>query len=307
MRRAAAFTAILGLAFATTAQALPLAIRGLRRGMPHLAVGMIDEAMLTNPDEADLHSMLGSTWARLGWYADAEGCFRVESSGEWYELGGLTDHADALRELGYGHEAAALRLERRLVVKEQSEMNLLLGAIDDLRYAGDLAAAEDVAWELAGLFPNSSVVNAYLADIMLDQGRTEEGWYYAMRALEPETPAIRARMVEVRLLVAEGDLVTAEANLATLADARGRSTRIAATRARVMRLQGRSRDALDLLDVRRWTQGEHPELLAVRIEALHDEGEHSEAKALLERAMAVYPTHPDVMLARAHVESAQPR
>ena len=72
------------------------------------------QELRARPDDIELMAALAVAESRSGYFADAAGSFALCEGAQLYEDLGLEAHANVLRALGDGGQAAALRLQRQL-------------------------------------------------------------------------------------------------------------------------------------------------------------------------------------------------
>jgi Flp pilus assembly protein TadD len=249
----------------------------IQRGQYRLATQAVFKRLAESPDDVELHAILGVAWSKNDFYTDALGAFALCSGSIYYEDRGIEAHADALRAVGQGEAAAALRLERLLDadLNEGRELKVLIGAMDDLREAGDFDGALAIADRAEALFPRSPMAMAAVADVYLDIGDLDaaDAAIWAMRQLGDTT---RGAAVLARRAIIDGDLTEADAILEDSRRFRNPTARLASLRAEVLRLGGDPHSAADLLERNRWRALETPELIQVRLKVYTDMEDTSE-------------------------------
>ncbi len=155
------------------------------------------------------------------------------------------------------------------------ELKVLIGAMDDLREAGDFDGALAIADRAEALFPRSPMAMAAVADVYLDIGDLDaaDAAIWAMRQLGDTT---RGAAVLARRAIIDGDLTEADAILEDSRRFRNPTARLASLRAEVLRLGGDPHSAADLLERNRWRALETPELIQVRLKVYTDMEDTSE-------------------------------
>jgi tetratricopeptide (TPR) repeat protein len=258
-----------------------------------------------DPDDVEVHAVLGVAWARAGYLADAVGAFALCGGSAYYEDQGLAAHADALAALGEPERAAALREQRLLDadLDEAREVRLLLNMADDHRLAGRPDRALDDAERALAVWPNAPATWAVMADAWLDLGQIAQA-EEALWQSERMGATTRGALVAARLAVWQGDWKEALEQVDAAHDFRIGSVRPAALKAEVLRRMGDLDGALEVVERTNWRLTEDPEMLAARIRVRADRKEWAEADATAERAAALYPRHPEVQGALAHLRAA---
>ncbi len=277
--------------------------RATLAGQPQRVMGDLREALETHPDDVDLHALLGAALARAGHYPDAAAELALGRTSPYYELDGLDAEADVLRAEGRGRAAAELRFQRFLAEGGPGlTVFSLQGVIDDYRSAGDLEAAEDMAWKAIAWRPWSPSPYAMLALVKLDEGDLAEAealvWLAERNGTRDPAPLDLAR---ARILASYGAYDEAARALHHAARLRPRSRAILAARAALLREAGRPADALALIEMPRWGHHQDPFVWAVEVEVRWDLGEKDAARALLDRALRLYPDNPELARARAYL------
>ncbi len=279
-----------------------LARRYNRTGQYRTALRQIRPLNEQNPDDPDFHAILGTAYGRMGLFGDAAAEFAMASGSSYYEEDGLDAHADTLRAFGRGDDAAELRLQRPLSVDgERAELVALLGAIDDLRAAGDLEGAERACWIALSIRPDSGAFHAALADVLLDFGDRDAAEYHLWIGELRGVSAARMLVVEARLAIADGDWGTATEFLMRARKGRRRDLELLSFWAEATRRGGDPQLADDALSRKLYQWHDRPELLAVTARVRWDLGLEAPARQALDRALVLYPDHPDVAAAQAHL------
>lgn len=279
----------------------------LRSGASRVALAEIRKELKDNPDDADLHAWAGIAASRSGLFSDAITEFELALGSEVYDVHGISAHANALRVVGRGEEAAALR-EAQIAIqtREDDESQLWLGMVDDYRYAGDYGSAYDAAWKAISLAPGSGLAYAVLADLELDLGHDEEARYDLWIADRLGGNTVRSHVVRARMSIADGDLELAYLQLNINRLAR-RNQILGAMQAEILRRQGDANGALGLLSMPRYTDKDQPYMMAEWMACYAQTGDLENARSLRARGLALYPTDPNIAAAAQVVEKAEAR
>jgi hypothetical protein len=253
------------------AERLPHVEMLIRRGQYRLAVTAANALIDEQPDNADLYASLGIAWAKNSFYADALGAFSLSMGSSYYEVQGLEAHADALRAVGQGEAAAALRLEFRVNASASNGrlLRILLGAADDLRSVGDISGAAALLDEAESIFPRSPMLHAVRADLLMDTGELDAVDITLAHMKEMGETSRGAAVLARRALLAE-DYAEADAALENARKFRTPTHRLASLRAEVLRLEGDPHSAAEVLERNRWQAIEAPELIQVRLKVYAD-------------------------------------
>ncbi|MCB9744338.1 MAG: hypothetical protein H6740_17200 [Alphaproteobacteria bacterium] len=272
----------------------------LRRDRPVQALARVHEAMDLTPHDPFLLELLAIGRGMLGQYADAVTAFALCGGGDAYEAMGLSLHADGLRALGRGEEAAALRRSTQLdVMDTDAELDLLLEIADDFMAGGDPFAAEEALREAEGLYPHSGLVHRMLYEAMTAQGDTEgAGFHLWMADTFLSGPSVRELRAEAQELLAAGQPLLAEPVVEDATRRRRRSPVSVALVAELSIEQGDPLSARKTLEGSYWAAREYPELIAARALSLQAMSRPKEAREMLVGGLTLYPTHPDLLRAQ---------
>ena len=276
------------------------------RGQYRLATQAANKKLSEDPDNVELHAIIGVAWAKNSFFADALGAFSLCPGSVYYENQGIEAHADALRSVGRGEEAVVLRLQRLLdpSLNEGRTMKVLLGAVDDLREVGDLAGAMAFAEQAEALFPRSPMAHAVMADIYLDAGDLDAA-DQAIWAMSRMGGTSRGAAVQARRALLDGDYTEADAVLESARQFRTPTVRLAALRAEVLRQGGDPHTAAELLERNRWRALEAPELLQVRLMVYADMEDTESAAYWKHIAITRYNDNSLVQSGLAYLEAAE--
>jgi tetratricopeptide (TPR) repeat protein len=281
-------------------------MRTMRQGFNRMAMaearGLLDEL----PDDEDLHVLLGIVLAREGHYGDALPEFVFGLGSSQYERDGIYEHANALRFLGRGHEAAALRLSRLVTESgEDDDLRIYTEAARDLRYAGDMDGAKALLDDVMALYPGAVLPLALYGDILLDEGDLDGAYFHLFLANRITKNSPQVQILRVRLMLAEDDTEGAVMLLNKLRRSYQRNEEIVGLRAEAFLQAGDPDAALAYLNLKRWARRGDPQLLSRRLRALHGVGEHAEAKLLMDHLLWVYPHDREVQRAVAEVRGGR--
>ena len=266
----------------------------MRTGRPRVAMQQARAQLQTAPDDTDLMTVLAVAESRSGYFSDAAGSFALCAGTRLYEDLGLEAHANVLRALGDGEQAAALRLQRLLApLTGQMAFRLWLGASDDLRSVGDIDGAMEMTHAGLAQFPNAGMLHAQLAELLLAHGDTDAAdfhLWWAARQGEHQ----RWVIAEGRRRLALGDLAGARELAARYYKSEEPTARFAAFYADVLRENGEAAVALHELTTGRWGLTEDPLVMGARLRLLVDVQDWDAAARQAGRAAATYPRNRDL-------------
>lgn len=261
----------------------------IRTGRPRVAMQQARQELRARPDDIELMAALAVAESRSGYFADAAGSFALCEGAQLYEDLGLEAHANVLRALGDGGQAAALRLQRQLSpLTAQMAFRLWLGASDDLRSIGDIDGAMEMT--LAGLsqFPNSGMLHAQLAELHLVQGDIDQAefhlWWSARQGEHQRWVIAEGRR---RLMV--GDLIGARELASRFYRSAEPNARFVAFYADALRENGEAAVALHELTTGRWRLTDDPLVLGAHLRLLVALEDWDAAARLAAHASVVYP------------------
>ncbi|MCK6524504.1 hypothetical protein L6R49_24115, partial [Myxococcota bacterium] len=281
-------------------------LRTMRQGFNRMAMAEARGLLAERPDDEEIHALLGIVLAREGHYNDALPEFIFGMGSSYYEREGVYEHANALRFLGRGEEAAALRLTR-LVTEygEAEDLRIYTEAARDLRYVGDTVGAKELLEEVMALYPGAVLPIALYGDVLLDEGDVDGAYFHLFLANRITKNNPQVQILRVRLMLAEGDADGAMLVLNKLRRSYQRNEEIAALRAETLLQSGDPDTALAYLSLKRWARRGDPQLLSRKLRALHAVGEHAEAELLMSRLLAIYPHDREVQRAVAEVRGGR--
>ena len=267
----------------------------IRRGKYRVAVQNISQQLTESPDDPELFALLGVAFARVGFPVDALVAFQLSLGSEYYEDQGLEAHADALRAIGKGEEAARLRLERLMGdnVSQVRALQILIGAADDLREAGDLDGTLEMLSRAEALYPRSATVFAVRAELYLDIGDIDAA-DAALRMGKWAGDSSRISTTEARMLLILGDTTAAHAVLEDARKYQRPTPVLASLRAEVLRQSGDPHAAADLLERNQWKNLESAGLIQARLKAYTDMGDAASVRYWAHLARSRYAENPQV-------------
>ena len=278
------------LLFLKAIQASP-AENFLKMGTPRLARQIAEKQLQKAPDQVKAHTMMGISQARLGLYSDALASFEL-SLGDESNIHRYEFHADCLRALGRGGEAAALRslllYDPRIPLSAQ--VRIRSGVIDDHRSVGSFDLAFDAATELLSKHPNATLAYLMLAELWMDMGEFEEAEFYLWRASWKEYP-LRGLQVEARWMLLQGYDEAALIQFRRAFQSVNSNSGLAYYAEALRRVEG-AEAARQLLERGKFIQNESPAVLQVRLSVYEELGLEAELSSLLERVQSLYPEHP---------------
>jgi Flp pilus assembly protein TadD len=281
-------------------------LRTMRQGFNRMAMAEARGLLAERPDDEELHALLGIVLAREGHFNDALPEFIFGQGSQQYERDGIYEHANALRYLGRGEEAAALRLTRLVTESGEAEdLRIYTEAARDLRYAGDTVGAKALLDEVMALYPGAVLPIALYGDVLLDEGDVDGAYFHLFLANRITKNNPQVQILRVRLMLAEGDAEGAMVVLNKLRRSYQRNEEIAALRAETLLQSGDPDTALAYLSLKRWARRGDPQLLSRKLRALHAVGDHAEAKLLMSRLLQIYPHDREVQRAVAEVRGGR--
>lgn len=278
-------------------------LRKIQQGDLRNATIELNALLERAPDHTRAMSLLGSTLGKLAFYNDAVALLDMIAGDEAYERRGLDPHADSLRMVGRGGEAASLRASA-MVVRESGtqQLKLLLGMSADLRSVQAYELAADAALWAYGEFPRATSSHAELAMVELERGDPQQAESYLWLATLPDAVS-SAQLHEARgrIALADGRLHDALESAALAMEQHPRALEPVAVYAQALRADGRPEEALDVLTDRLHPRQYHPEMIAAKAQALWDAGSHDEALNELHWGQATYPDHAAIIAAADHL------
>lgn len=159
-----------------------IALIALRSGDPRTAVDLVSKALVSRPNDADLHNILGNAHRKLGALAEAAHCFRRAA-----EL--LPDSAEAQNNLGVCLLELGKPDDARKCFQKVLELNdrlpaalYNLGNLEQLQ--GQLAHAIQYYQQALSDRPDYVEAHTNLGTVLLQLRRYEESIWHLRRALE---------------------------------------------------------------------------------------------------------------------------
>lgn len=212
-------TLLMSLSIDASARAPSRELGLIRDGRGREALRVLRPQLAQQPEDPHLNTLAGLAMATEGHYGDALSYLERGNGTDLYPTAGLARQAEALRQTGLGHQAASLHSERRFQpdLTDSAEVTALVAMIQDYRSAGDLNAAWDVVAQALVIRPAEPRLNAFAAELALDEGDLESAEAYLNQATHGAnaTPPFRALLVEARLTLANQD---PESTLSLLTD-----------------------------------------------------------------------------------------
>ncbi len=274
-----------------------LALRADKQHQTYLAAEEYRKAIKINPDEPDLFVGLGTKEVEVWQYADGLVDLQLGQLGSIYDKDGLEAHADALRVFGRGREAADLRLSAVWSSRDRREVRLRADAVADLRAAGKWSEAEEAWLDAYARFPVAPLIHAEGALLYADMGDLATARFHADLAAVSAVIPRRVLLALATVCFLEGDFTNAKAQIAELRSENPLSMEGILLDAEFQFATGDAQSAWKLVDGPRWKASDQPDAMALRASLLHTLGQESEAKQLIDRAMALYPHHRKVQQA----------
>jgi len=280
--------------------------RALRRRNTQQIMKIADEKLAVDPDDPEAQALRGAAFSILGWPTEAVLSFELACGGAFYEQEGQRYHAESLRDLGYGIEAAEMRRERRLVdsLNHHASVGIEANIVDDLRTAGAWEAALDAADDLLATAPQHVIVHATVAELMYDLGEHDEAMFQLFLAQRTRDRSFRYR--EVLAQIAYDERLYDEA-IVEIAKARKQRSRLPRVRALQLLARcdgGEVEQALTELDYPRFRDHGSPELLAAEAHCRVLNGELGRARLLVADLQSLAPDSPHTENAAAVLAAA---
>lgn len=181
------------------------AIEALKQGQLARAWRFADGHLQRQPRGRAGHAVMGGIESRMGWAVESIDAFDAGEGARWYGSVGRILHANALRAVGRGDEAVALRRDDLRSDLEGVRLRTWVAMIDDLRAAGDPLGAEAILAEGMAETPRSTVLMSVAADLALDAGDIEGAEAWLALVQHYAGPVRRTRHVILRIAVLEQD------------------------------------------------------------------------------------------------------
>ncbi len=267
-------------------------VRMVAKGQVRVAHREVQDLLVRNPDDADLHATLGAALSAASFYPDALVAFSFAAGSAWYEKRGAGYHADALAQVGRGAEAAELRAELLAVsgARERNEVGIRVRMVDDHLVGGDLDAALELAEALVADHGDYLLPWAVLAEVHLARGdRDEVEWALLQGRRLGQPDQLRLAVVETRLLLDDGQAEAAFQRIELMRRAHFRELDMWALRMDTLTAAGAAEEALSIAGMERFGFQDHPAFTAATARALAATGDRAAAEALLAGALAAHP------------------
>jgi Flp pilus assembly protein TadD len=174
------------------------------RGQHALAIERFEEALARAPDDVRVLFALGNTARVLGLAQPAEAFFRRVLAQEPNRLEALINLANLLRVQGNFTAAEALLLPAMTCHHDSPEFWLTLGSI--YRETGDRIRAKEHYCKALEHHPNYPPAMGNLADLLADDGYTEDALSLYDRVLQLEKDNAQARLNRAVLHLSHGNL-----------------------------------------------------------------------------------------------------
>lgn len=249
------------------------------------------------------HAVLGGVESRMGWAPEALEVFDAGVGARWYGSVGHTLHANALRAVGRGAEAVALRRDDVRIELDGVRIRTYVAMVDDLRFAGDPLEAEAALAEGLSHRPRSSALLSVGADLALDRGDIAEAEAWLALIHHYAGPVRRTRHVNLRIALMEGRHELVDEIAAALIRIQPGDAIAIAAQAHSLIDRGMADDALRVLQGVEARRRGDPPLLIAEARALAALGQMARARDLAGFVQIRHPADPD---ARALVEALRP-
>ncbi len=281
---------------------LQQALLAVAEDKPRTALARIDPIASQYPGHPKFQAVYGIALIMVGIFEEGTDALSVADPATLPRLQEVA-HADALRGLGFGAEAARARIPVLFDKNEdrRAEWTATRAVIDALE-AGDIGLAEEALYLGYAARPGAPTLLCAEAEIRMSEGDYETAnLLLALAERNQKRRSAHRAVATLRWLVETGDL---DGALAWSEGFRGEvitDERFAGWRARVWRLSGDPGAALEILRARIWTwrgRVNHPLHRYEEIAALLALGEREEAETRLADAWAELPHHP--LTAAAH-------
>lgn len=261
----------------------------LRFNIPQLAREHAQSMLGNNPDNTAAHAQLAISLCRLGRYNDALPHFEFAKGTLLFPVRLHEYHADALRYTGKVEKAVSVRSELLMDSKIPSGMHprLLAGMVDDWRQVGNMEKAFDVAFRLMSKHPNAALSYAVMAQLYLDVGDPQEAFFYIWRGRRKVQNA-RTEEAYARYLLVIGYPELAEQHIRLFFENNVRNSLLELYAQSKLEAYGPEK-ALTLLNRNKFKGNRSPGVLRIRAKAYALQGKKREAQDILDFLQQTYP------------------
>ena len=261
----------------------------LQMGQTAVARARLIREIAEAPDDPDLESLYGEASAANGNYADAFVSFGLGRTAGAYGVDALEADADVLRVLGEPGEAARVRTEILWTdANPQRTLEAYVDLVDDHRADGQLQSAWDAATMALAVAPDRAAPYAQLAQVLMDLGEWDEAvqWLDVADMLGPRSSyLVRA---EVRAAVHDGRFSEAKTRALMATQESRNDLELRALRAEAVTASGDAETGLWLVQMKRFEDVDHPQMLLAELHAMEALGHGEDARALRARIRALY-------------------
>lgn len=285
----------------------PWIVRFVALGRTNSVQTWLDEQEKAGVTDRSLAAIRAAALSRAGQYSDSLPLFEAGDGSAYYEQHGIRYHADALRETGYGHAAAALRAEHAATADIESTMVFTEDQqrVWDLRAVSDLDAALVAGEALVLRYPGSGVAWTTLAEVYLDLGQLDEARIVlAIGAGQNSRGPRQVALTQLRMHLIEGEFDEATALLRQLKRRLAGRAEFWEIYLEYLLLTDDAPQAQKMVSRPRFSDNTSPAFNALRARSLAAVGEPDAAATLMAELMADYPTHRQVVRAAALLDEA---
>jgi len=275
------------------------AMEALKQGQLARAWRFADNHLRRQPRGRAGHAVMGGVESRMGWAVEALDSFDAGVGARWYGTSGRALHANALRSVGRGAEAADLRRDDLRDDRTAVQLRTWVAMVDDLRAAGEPIAAEDTLTAGLSEHPRSSVLMSVGADLALDRGdvAAAEGWLALIHHYAG--PVRRTRHVNLRIALLEGNHERVDGIARALLRVQPGDPQAIAAVAHSLIDQGQPTQAWETLHGVEARRRGDAGLLTAEARALAALGRTDEARALIAFVRARHPLDQDASMVQA--------
>lgn len=219
--------------------------------------------LAAHPDSLDAQAWLGAAYAVANRPVEAVDAFELAQGSAWYLDNGVRHHADSLRTIGRGREAAELRLSGRVEVEPggHTAVSLEINVLEDYLAAGELELALEQAEVVEGILTRPARGHAVIADLHRLLGDEDEMLWHLFLGSRNGNHHYRATMVELDLALADGRVEDAWDASEAIRKQHIRLPSFWGQKAILLELVGSPAMCLARLNGRRFREHIHPDLL----------------------------------------------